>query len=59
MTEGEPIVIAPAGGNDREEGYLWSWQVRYDGERRSGACRTAGQARREAALVLELLRARS
>jgi hypothetical protein len=59
MTEGEAIVIAPAGGNDREEGYLWSWQVRYDGERRSGACRTAGQAKREAALVLELLRARS
>jgi hypothetical protein len=58
MTEREQIVIGPAGASDREEGYLWSWQVRYDGERRSGACRTAGQAKREAGLVLELLRAR-
>jgi hypothetical protein len=56
MTEREHIVIGPAGGNDREEGYVWSWQVRCDGERRSGACRTVAQAEREAALVLELLR---
>jgi hypothetical protein len=59
MTEGEHITIAPADGNDREEGYLWSWHVRYDGERRSGACRTAGQAEREAALVLKLLSQRA
>ncbi|MEA2385757.1 MAG: hypothetical protein QOH72_5728 [Solirubrobacteraceae bacterium] len=59
MTERERIVIGPAGASDREEGYLWSWQVRYDGERRSGACRTPGQAQREAALILKLLRERS
>jgi len=59
MTEREHIVIGPAGASDREEGYLWSWQVRCYGERRSGACRTAGQAKREAGLVLELLRARA
>jgi hypothetical protein len=59
MTEHEHIVIGPADGNDRQEGYLWSWQVRCDGERRSGACRTAGQAKREAALVLKLLTERS
>jgi hypothetical protein len=59
MTEREDIVIGPAAGNDREEGYLWSWQVRCDRERRSGACRTVAQAEREAALVLELLRQHS
>jgi hypothetical protein len=57
--EREDIVIGPAGGNDRQEGYVWSWEVRCDGERRSGACRTVGQAEREAALVLKLLRERS
>jgi hypothetical protein len=59
VTEGEHIVIGPAGGNDREEGYVWSWQVRWDGERRSGACRTVAQAQREAAIVLKLLTERS
>jgi hypothetical protein len=59
MTEREHIVIGPAGANDRREGYVRSWQVRCDGERRSGACRTVGQAKREAALVLKLLRERS
>jgi hypothetical protein len=59
MTERDHVVIGPAGGNDREEGYVWSWQVRCDGERRSGACRTVCQAKREAVLVLELLRERS
>jgi hypothetical protein len=59
MTEREHIVIGPAGANDRQEGYVWSWQVRCDGERRSGACRTVRQAEREAALVLKLLRERS
>jgi hypothetical protein len=56
MTEGEHIVIAPAGGSDREQGYLWSWVVIYGGERRSGACRTHEDAQREAATVLKLLR---
>jgi hypothetical protein len=59
MTEREHVVIGPADGNDREEGYVWNWQVRCDGERRSGACRTVCQAEREAALVLKLLRERS
>jgi hypothetical protein len=59
MTEPEHIVIGPAGANDRQEGYVWCWQVRCGGERRSGACRTVGQAEREAALVLKLLRERS
>jgi hypothetical protein len=59
MTEREHIVIGPAGGNDREEGYVWSWQVCWEGERRSGACRTVAQAECEAASVLRLLTERS
>jgi hypothetical protein len=59
MTEGEHIVIASTGWSDREQGYLWSWQVFYGGERRSGACRTHEEAQREAGAVLKLLRERS
>jgi hypothetical protein len=56
MTYSEHIVIAPASVVDRAQGYLWSWQVSYSGEHRSGACRTRGEAEREAAAVLKLLR---
>jgi hypothetical protein len=56
MTYSEHIFIAPASVADRAQGYRWSWQVSYGGERRSGACRTREEAEREAAAVLKLLR---
>jgi hypothetical protein len=59
MSYSEHIVIAPASAVDKAQGFPWSWEVFYSGERRSGACGTREEAQREAAAVLKLLIARA
>jgi hypothetical protein len=58
LVDDEHIFIGRALASDFRQGYLWRWVVSYGGERRSGACATREEARREAASVLQLLRER-